>query len=179
MSGSARLQPAADLASPWAALADPAAPLADVMAAVEAAEASLPNLAARVGISAGATVDLLGLYLRRHAALAGVRIEVSQGGFDDPLGDAARFAVGGLDALLLAPSLETLAPAFEARAAALPDEAIGAVERSLRGRWRLALEKAAGIRSVFLCSLHRISQPVAGGDRAGSRGRAPQRRAAR
>jgi FkbH-like protein len=165
MSRSALLHPAAEQASPWVALADPAAPLADVMAAVEAAEASLPNLAARVGISAGATVDLLGLYLRRHAALAGVRIEVSQGGFDDPLGDAARFAAAGLDCVLLAPSLETLAPAFEARAAALPDEAIGAVERALRGRWRLALEQAAAIRSLFLCSLHRISQPVAGGDR--------------
>jgi FkbH-like protein len=158
-------QSAPDHESGWAALADPAAPLADVMAAVEAAEAKLPKLAARVGISAGATVDLLGLYLRRHAALAGVRIDVSQGGFDDPLGDAERFAAAGADALLLAPSLETLVPAFEARAAALPDEAIAAVERALRGRWRLALEKAAACRSVFLCSLHRISAPVAGGDR--------------
>jgi FkbH-like protein len=148
-----------------AALADPAAPLADVMAAVEAAEARLPKLAARVAISAGATVDLLGLYLRRHAALAGVRIEVSQGGFDDPLGDAERFATAGVDCLLLAPSLETLAPAFEAKAGALPDEAIAAVERALRGRWRLALEKAAAVRGVFLCGLHRISEPVAGGDR--------------
>jgi FkbH-like protein len=67
--------------------------------------------------------------------------------------------------VLLAPSLETLAPAFEARAAALPDESIAAVERALRGRWRLALEASAAIRTVFLCSLHRISQPVAGGDR--------------
>ncbi len=165
MNQPAVMQPAADHASAWAALADPAAPLADVMAAVEAAEASLPKLGARVGISAGATVDLLGLYLRRHAALAGVRIEVSPGGFDDPLGDAERFAAAGVDHLLLAPSLETLAPAFEARAAALPDEAIAAVERALIGRWRLALEKAAACRSVFLCGLHRIGEPVAGGDR--------------
>ena len=165
MSQAALKQPAPDQELNLAALADPAAPLADVMAAVEAAEASMPKLAARVGISAGATVDLLGLYLRRHALLAGVRIEVSQGGFDDPLGDAERFAEAGIDCLLLAPSLETLAPAFEAKSAALPDEAIAAVERALRGRWRLALEKAAAVRSVFLCGLHRISQPVAGGDR--------------
>ena len=165
MSQAALKQPAPDQELNLAALADPAAPLADVMAAVEAAEASMPKLAARVGISAGATVDLLGLYLRRHALLAGVRVEVSQGGFDDPLGDAERFAEAGIDCLLLAPSLETLAPAFEAKSAALPDEAIAAVERALRGRWRLALEKAAAVRSVFLCGLHRISQPVAGGDR--------------
>jgi len=165
MSQSALKPPAADEGSSWSALADPRAPLADVMAAVEAAEADIPKLAARVAISAGSTVDLLSLYLRRHAALAGSHIEVSQGGFDDPLGDAERFAAAGVDCLLLAPSLETLAPAFEAKATALPDEAIAAVERALIGRWRLALEKAAAVRSVFLCSLHRISEPVAGGDR--------------
>jgi FkbH-like protein len=161
-------QPDADERSALAALADPAAPLADVMAAVETAEANRPKLGARVGISAGATVDLLGLYLRRHALMAGVRIEVSQGGFDDPLGDAERFAAADVDCLILAPSLETLAPSFEARAPGLPDESIAAIERALRGRWRLALETAAAVRSVFLCGLHRIGAPVAGGDRLDS-----------
>jgi FkbH-like protein len=165
MSQAALRQPVAGAAPALAALADPGAPLADVMAAVDAGEATLPRLAARVAIIAGATVDLLGLYLRRHALLAGVRIEVSQGGFDDPLGDAERFAAAGVDCLLLSPSLDMLAPAFEAKAAALPDEAIAAVERALVGRWRLALEKAAAVRRVFLCGLHRISQPIAGGDR--------------
>ena len=53
----------------------------------------------------------------------------------------------------------------------LPDNArvlaeaeIEAYEAELRGRWRLVLEQATGFRSVFLCGLHRISAPVAGGD---------------
>lgn len=149
-----------------ATLADPAASLADVMAAVEALEAAPAQAAqAHIGISAGATVDLLGLYLRRHALLAGVRLTVSQGNFDDPMGDVARFAEAGVDHLLLAPFLDAFEPAFEARAAVLSDEETAAREAELRARWRLVLQNASGFRTVFLCGLHRISPPTAGGDR--------------
>ena len=59
---------------PSAVLADPTAPLAQVMGAVEALEAKGGLTAtAHVGISAGSTVELLGLFLRRHALLAGVK----------------------------------------------------------------------------------------------------------
>jgi FkbH-like protein len=143
---------------PLAILADPTALLAEIMGAVEAAEADAPPPVAHIGISAGATVDLLGLYLRRHALLAGVRLQVTQGNFDDPMGDLDRFAGRGVDHLLLAPFLDTLAPSFEARAALLS-------ETELRGRWRLVLQSAAGFRTVFLCGLHRMAAPVAGGDR--------------
>ncbi|HEY8004944.1 MAG TPA: HAD-IIIC family phosphatase [Phenylobacterium sp.] len=147
-------------------LADPAASLAEVMAAVEALEAAGGQAAqAHVGISAGATVDLLGLYLRRHALLAGVRLSVSQGNFDDPMGDLARFADAGVDHLLLAPFLDTLEPAFEARAAMLSEDEIAGREAELRARWRLVLQGATGFRTVFLCGLHRIGPATAGGDR--------------
>jgi len=151
--------------TPLSVLANPAASLAEVIAAVEATDATVPATSAHIGISAGATVDLLGLYLRRHALVVGVRIEVSQGNFDDPLGDADRFAAQGVDHLLLVPCLDTLAPAFEANAAVLSEAELNEHEAQLRGRWRLALEKAATFRAVFLCGLHRISTPVAGGDR--------------
>ncbi len=147
-------------------LADPGASLAQVMAAVTAAEArSDPIATAHIGVSAGASVDMLGLYLRRHALLAGVRLSVSQGNFDDPLGDLARFAEARCDHLLLAPFLDALEPAFEARAAMLSDAELEAREADLRARWRLVLRGAGGFRTVFLCGLHRISAPVAGGDR--------------
>jgi FkbH-like protein len=151
--------------APSAALADPKASLAEVMAAVEAAEAEMPAVAAHVGVSAGATVDLLGLYLRRHALLAGVKIAVSIGNFDDPLGDVDRLAAQGADHLLLAPFLDTLSSSFEAGAAMLSDAQVAAYELELRGRWRLVLEKAANFRAAFLCGLHRTTAPVAGGDR--------------
>jgi len=135
------------------------------MAAADAAEAAALPAAAHIGISAGATVDLLGLYLRRHALLAGVRLQVSQGDFDDPMGDLDRFAKDGVEHLLLAPFLDTLEPSFEARAAMLSEADLEAREADLRARWRLVLTKAAPFRSVFLCGLHRIGPPLAGGDR--------------
>src|SRR6185312_8900330 len=149
-----------------AILADPSAPLVQVMAAVEAAEAlGGQAVSAHIGISAGATVDLLGLYLRRHALAAGVSLKVSKGNFDDPLGDVARFEDWGVDHVILAPFLDALEPAFEARAAMLSDDEIDLRESELRGRWRLVMHCAAKFRAVFLCGLHRLSAPTAGGDR--------------
>jgi FkbH-like protein len=151
---------------PLNVLADPSATLAEVMAAVDATEAAGGQTAsAHVGVSAGATVDLLGLYLRRRALLAGVALKVSQGNFDDPMGDVTRFAEAGVDHVVLAPFLDSLEPAFEARAAMLSDEDLAAREAELRGRWRLVLQNATSFRVVFLCGLHRLSAPVAGGDR--------------
>jgi FkbH-like protein len=151
--------------APLAILADPAASLVEVMGAVEAAETAGSAPAAHIGISAGATVDLLGLYLRRHALLAGVRLQVTQGHFDDPMGDLDRFAGQGVDHLVLAPFLDTLAPSFEARAALLTEAELDVREAELRARWRLVLQTAAQFRVVLLCGLHRITAPVAGGDR--------------
>lgn len=157
--------PQAD-ADALAILADPAAPMAQVMAAVEAAEAAGgQGASAHLGISAGATVELLGLYMRRHALTAGVSLKVSKGNFDDPLGDVARFEDWGVDHVLLAPFLDALEPAFEARAATLTDQELDLRESELRGRWRLVMHCASKFRAVFLCGLHRISTPVAGGDR--------------
>ncbi len=151
--------------APLQVLADPAASLAELMGAVNAIEAEPSPAAAHIGVSAGATVDLLGLYLRRHALLAGVRLQVSQGNFDDPMGDLVRFADAGVDHLLLQPFLDTFEPAFEARAGLLTEAEIDAREAELRGRWRLVLRGAAAFRTVILCGLHRITAPVAGGDR--------------
>lgn len=151
---------------PRGVLADADAPLAQVMGAVEAVEALGGQTAtAHIGISAGATVDLLGLFLRRHALLASVSLTVSQGNFDDPIGDLARFTEAGVDHLVLAPFLDTFEPAFEVRAAILTEDELTAREAELRGRWRLVLQRAAGFKTVFLCGLHRIGAPVAGGDR--------------
>lgn len=147
-------------------LADPAASLASLMGAVEDVEtdAILP-LAAHVGVSAGASVDLLSLFLRRHALLSGVRLRVTMGNFDDPLGDIARFTEAGVDVLVLAPFFDTLEPAFEARAGMMAEADLAAREAEMQGRWRLVLKATRGFRQVVLCDFHRLTAPVPGGDR--------------
>jgi FkbH-like protein len=147
-------------------LADPDASLASLMGAVEDVEAhaTLP-FAAHVGVSAGTSVDLLGLFLRRHASLAGVRLRVTQGNFDDPQGDIERFIEAGVEFVVLAPFFDTLEPAFEARAALMSEAELAAREAEMRGRWRLALKAASGFRKVLLCDFHRVTASVVGGDR--------------
>ncbi len=147
-----------------AILADPTASMVQLMGAVAALETEWTGPVASVAVSGGATVDLLGLYLRRHGLLSGVRISFTSGDFDNPLGDIARFAAAGVEHIVLAPFLDTLAPAFEATIPTLSAAEFDAREAELRGRWRLALEKAKGFRTVILCGLHRITAPLAGGD---------------
>lgn len=147
-------------------LADPAASLASLMGAVEDVEAhAVLPFAAHVGVSAGASVDLLSLFLRRHALQSGVRLRVTMGNFDDPLGDIARFTEAGVDVLVLAPLFDTLEPAFEARAGMMAEADLAAREAEMRGRWRLVLNAASGFRQVVLCDFHRITASVPGGDR--------------
>jgi FkbH-like protein len=147
-------------------LADPVASLASLMGAVEDVETHAQLFfSAHVGVSGGATIDLLGLFLRRHALLAGVRLQVTQGNFDDPLGDLERFGEAGVEVVVLAPFFDTLEPAFEARAAMMSEAELAAREAEMRGRWRLALKAASGFRKVLLCDLHRVTASVVGGDR--------------
>jgi FkbH-like protein len=147
-------------------LADPVASLASLMGAVEDVEAhAVLPFAAHVGVSAGASVDLLSLFLRRHALLSGVRLQVTMGNFDDPLGDIARFTEARVDVLVLAPFFDSLEPAFEARAGMMAEADLAAREAEMRGRWRLVLNAASGFRQVVLCDFHRITAPVSGGDR--------------
>lgn len=155
------MSPGADRLS---ALAAPGLSLAQTMKLVAEIEAEAPAVVASLAISAGSTIDLLGLFLRKHALLAGVRLSVSQGQFDDPVGDAERFAAQGVEHLLIAPFFDLLSPAFEAQAGQLTAELIEAREAEIRARYRLALQKGAGFRTIFLAEFHRFGAPLPGGD---------------
>ncbi|MBP9230760.1 MAG: HAD-IIIC family phosphatase [Phenylobacterium sp.] len=146
------------------ALAAPGLSLAQTMKLVAEIEAEAPATVASLAISAGSTIDLLGLFLRKHALLAGVRLSVSQGQFDDPVGDAERFAAQGVEHLLIAPFFDLLAPAFEAQVGRLSAELIDAREAEIRARYRLAFQKGAGFRTIFLADFHRFGPPAPGGD---------------
>ncbi|WP_340646695.1 HAD-IIIC family phosphatase [Phenylobacterium sp.] len=146
------------------ALAAPGLPLAQTMKLVAEIEDGAPPAVASLAISAGSTIDLLGLFLRKHALLAGVRLSVRQGQFDDPVGDAERFAAEGVEHLLIAPFFDLLAPAFEAQAGQWSNDLIDAREAEIRARYRLAFQKGAGFRTIFLADFHRFGAALPGGD---------------
>lgn len=120
----------------------------------------------RIGVSSSVTLDLLGVYLRRHGLLAGSRVEVVAGGYDDPIGDVERFAQDGVEHVVLLPFFDNLLPSFEAQLPSLSPAAVDALEDRLRTRYRLALEAARGVPTVHLGTFCRMGAPagVAGRD---------------
>ncbi len=146
------------------ALQDSGVSLAKVMQALKGLE---PRLAAsrsvHFGISAAITADSLKPFLQKHAALAGIRAQVTQGGFDDPLGDMDRFAAAGVTHAVLMPFLDTILPHLESRAALLEPRELDDKEAEFTARITLALQKAAGFEAIYVCGLHRITRAGPGG----------------
>jgi len=141
-----------------AVLENRSAPLAQVVKVVSAAERELANAAdVVIGVSSSVTIDLLGLFLRREGALSGLRARIVQGGYDDPIGDMERFAAEGVERVVLHPFFDNILPSFEAQIGVLAPDAITAKLAELRARYRLALERGAGFKSVQLALYHRVS----------------------
>lgn len=114
----------------------------------------------RLGLSAAITADALTPFLRKHAALAGFRAFVVQGGFDDPLGDIERFAAQGVTHVVLMPFLDAILPHLESRAASIQAAELEAKEAEFSARYGMALQRAAQLDTVFVCGLHRMTRAV-------------------
>ena len=158
-----------DLAPHRAVLADPGASLFQVQKSVTALETRDGALkTVRMGVSSNVQVDRLALYLRRHALLAGVRLQVSVGGYDTLNDDMATFAEGGVDLVLVLPFFDNLLPAFEAQlAAGLDADVVAAKRDEVAERCRLAFQAARTVPTVLVGGFHRAWPPAAlrGADR--------------
>lgn len=144
-----------------AQLAAPGLSLARTIATVDAIEREYGDTRRHsLGISANVSIDLLSTFLRKHALLAGARVEAVAGQHDDLLGDVERFIDAGVDEMVYLPFFDNLQTSFEQQIEFLPPAELDAQESDLRGRWRLALEKARPLRRVYVCGLHRYSAPI-------------------
>ncbi|TKJ21499.1 HAD-IIIC family phosphatase [Blastococcus sp. CCUG 61487] len=141
-------------------LAAPGSSMTQVMKALSTLEREPLERTARIGISSSVTVDLLGTYLRRHGVLAGTRIEIVAGNFDDPIGDVELFRQAGVEHIVLLPFFDTLLPSFEAQLPGLSADVVDALEEQLRSRYRVALEQARDMATVFLGTFHRLGRPA-------------------
>ncbi len=108
----------------------------------------------KLGIAANISVDLLGSYLRRHAYLAGVKLQVMQGSYDDLLNDVPQFVVQGVDHLLILPFFDNLQASWESQLDALSGEAQHAPMLGWLSKLKLALGQAAGIGKVTIAASH-------------------------
>ena len=116
-------------------------------------KSNLPHRAS-IGISANVTVELLNLFLRREALLSGVKLDVHQGSYDDPIGDIETFFRAKVEDLLLLPFLDNLLPAFEAQAGHLSEEVVNEKEAEFRAKYSLAFEQGRTFRTIFVGTFH-------------------------
>lgn len=149
---------AAEQTEAMSILANDSSPLAKTMAAISEIESS-PGITreATVAISSNATVNLLGVFLRKHALLHGVRLNVFQGNHDDPVGDIDGFTASGVEYVVLFPVFDNLLPSFEAQVGHLSPAIVAEKESELRARYRLVFEQSKGFRGVFVCDFHRLT----------------------
>jgi FkbH-like protein len=151
-------------------LADPESSLAQLQLALTAIETAATaggdervRAVLRIGVSSNVTVDLLAVYLKRYGWMHAIPIAVEQGNFDDPVGDMERFASAGLDYAILLPFFDQLLPGFEAQLATFTEEQLAARETALRTSFRLAFERGAKLKRIFVCGLHGFSRPASNG----------------
>lgn len=140
-------------------LANDRATLAELMSALSALDRSESGWRPlKLGIAANVTVDLLAMHLRRRAYLAGIRLQVNKGSYDDVVGDLQAFRRDGVDLVLILPFFDNLQPSWETRLALLTPEARQAVQQDQLARLDLALQAGAGISQILLLGPH-VSQP--------------------
>lgn len=152
------------LAAALAVLKRADAPTIEVLDALKALDCSPESFRTlKLGIAANITMDLAVNALRRHAYLAGVRLEVIKGDYDNLLGDVQNFVAQGVDILLVVPFFDNLQPSFESQLDALDPAARQAAIDDYLARLDLALSQAQGIGSVVLAGAH-LWHPVAAFD---------------
>jgi len=131
----------------------------DALSCLDRSEVGFRTL--RLGIAANITVDLLSTYLRRHAYLAGVRLLVAKGSYDDLLGDVQRHQASGVDLLLILPFFDNLQPSWESQLQNLDPSSCQKVQADYLGRLELALQASQGIGQVVVLGAHLLYPHVA------------------
>jgi FkbH-like protein len=114
----------------------------------------------KIGIAANVTVDLLATYLRRYAYLAGVRLEVLKGSYDNLLDDTEEFCRKDVKYFIIIPFFDNLLPAWEAQISHLDDDARQEPIIDYLSRLRLALERASAIGSLIIANAHCWRPPI-------------------
>lgn len=129
--------------------------MTDVLKALSTLDATeIADRTLKLGIAANVSVDLLGTYLRRHAYLAGVRLEVITGSYDDLLNDVNEFVALAVEHVLVIPFFDNLHAAWESQLDALSPDVRQARMLAWLSKLKLALSQTASVGHVTLAGAH-------------------------
>lgn len=136
-------------------LRNPSVAMTDVLKALSTLDkAEHTGRTLKVGIAANISVALLGNYLRRHAYLENVRLEVINGSYDDLLNDVTDFVAQGVDHLLIIPFFDNLYAAWESQLDALAADEQQARMLTWLSKLKLAIGHAASVGQLTLAGAH-------------------------
>lgn len=139
----------------------PGTTLTKTITAVNALEPLVqPTRQVTLGISSNVSIDLLSVYLRKHALLCGARVDVRLGNHDDPVTDVVQFLDDGIEEMVFLPFFDNLLPSFELQIELLSSDAVRAKEEDLQARCRLVFDRARTMRQIYVCSFHRFAPPI-------------------
>lgn len=114
----------------------------------------------KAGIAANITVDLLSTYLRRHAYLSGIRLQVAGSSYDNVVSDTRSHAENAVDLLIIVTFFDNLQPSWEAQLENLGVSERQAIHTDYLGRLELALQAARQTPQVLLLGAHLFSPEV-------------------
>lgn len=144
-------------------LADNQASLTELMAAIsELGTQSSWTKIESLGIASNVTLNLMDVFLRRHAYLHGVDLKVQYGTYDDYLGDIETFLNAGVENLLLLSFFDNLLPSFEAQILHMPANLVLAKQDEVFARLGSALDAGKAFKNIYLAKFHRYSSPKHG-----------------
>lgn len=136
-------------------LASKDATMAEVLSALSALDAvDHCGRTLKLGVTANITVDLLTTYLRRHAYLAGVRLEVIPGSYDAMLNDIKHFADLKVDHALIVPFFDNVQPAWETQLETISEDERQATILAWLAQLGLALREAGPMGRVTVVGAH-------------------------
>lgn len=113
-----------------------------------------------IGVASNVSIDLLSVFLRKHALLAGAQVRVDMGSHDDALTDAARYVEAGMQAMVYLPFFDNLLPAFELQVECLPVPDIQAKEADFRAQCELLFQTTRALPALYVATFHRHVRAV-------------------
>ncbi|MBK6854523.1 MAG: HAD-IIIC family phosphatase [Burkholderiales bacterium] len=113
-----------------------------------------------IGVASNVSIDLLSVFLRKHALLAGARVSVDMGSHDDVLTDAGRYVEAGKQAMVYLPFFDNLLPAFEFQIECLPHADILAKEADFRAQCELMFQSTLALPALYVGTFHRHVRAV-------------------
>lgn len=110
------------------------------------------------GVSSNISVDLLSVYLRKHALINGASLNVEMGGYNIVVTDATKFAASSSDVMVYIPFFDNLMPSFETRIPLMSQSNLEEKLRDFRSQCELFLKTVTHIPRVFVTKFHRFGQ---------------------